>query len=303
MGAHRQSTGRVATIRAMRVRAATWDDLGGAVELIGVQNRAVLGLAGVWVDQVRAGWESREFTVGLDNFVAEDGGRLVGYAAVRPGGELVLAAPDDAVSDALFARALGRARERGEVEIRVTVLSAESPPGRLVMRNSFRLEHETLLMRRPLGEPLDHPAPPDGIAFRTFESGDAATVHSLLDEAYTAWDESYVPMAHGDWVSWMTGDSEFDASVWWLAKREGELVGCALFWNSGWLKDLAVRERERGRGLGAALVGLGLIEFTRRGVRRAGLKVDAANPTGAVRLYERLGFVTASSEAVWVSTL
>ncbi len=72
MGAQRQSTGRVATIRAMRVRAATWDDLGEAVELIGVQNRAVVGLAGVRVEQVRSEWESAGFTVGLDNFVAED---------------------------------------------------------------------------------------------------------------------------------------------------------------------------------------------------------------------------------------
>ncbi len=303
MGAHGQSTGRVATIRVMRVRAATWDDLGEAVELIGVQHRAVVGLAGVQVEQVRSEWESVGFTVGLDNFIAEDDGRLVGYGAVTPTVELVLAAANEAVSDELLARVLDRARERGDGEIRVTVLSAESPLGRLVRRNSFRLERETLLMRRPLGEPLDPPTPPSGIAFRSFESADAAAVHSLLDDAYSAWDASYVPIAHGEWIAWMTGDSEFDASVWWLAEREGELVGCALYWSSGWLKDLAVREIERGRGLGAALVRLGLAEFTQRGVRSAGLKVDASNPTGAARLYERLGFVTASSEAVWVSTL
>ena len=128
-------------------------------------------------------------------------------------------------------------------------------------------------------------------------------VHSLLDEAYGAWDESYVPLSHADWVSRMTGDPEFDPSVWWLAERDGALAGCALHWNSGWLKDLVVLGSERGRGLGAALVGLGLAEFTRRGLRRVGLKVDAANPTGAVALYERFGFVLASTEAVWVSSL
>ena len=37
---------------------------------------------------------------------------------------------------------------------------------------------------------------------------------------------------------------------------------------------------------------MGLAEFSRRGCARVGLKVDAANPTGAVRLYERLGFLT-----------
>ncbi len=118
-------------------------------------------------------------------------------------------------------------------------------------------------MRRALDRPIDDPVPPAGIAFRTFETADAEAVHSLLDEAYSAWDKSYVPMAHADWVAWMTGDSEFDASVWWLAEREGELVGCALYWSSGWLKDVVVQEIERGRGLGAALVRLGLAEFSR----------------------------------------
>ncbi len=36
-----------------------------------------------------------------------------------------------------------------------------------------------------------------------------------------------------------------------------------------------MRESERGRGLGAALVRQGFAEFARRGVARVGLKVDA----------------------------
>ncbi len=68
----------------------------------------------------------------------------------------------------------------------------------------------------------------------------------------------------------MTGDSEFDASAWFLAERGAELVGCALHWDSGWLKDLAVLESERGRGLGTALVQLGLAEFGARGLGASG---------------------------------
>ena len=146
-------------------------------------------------------------------------------------------------------------------------------------------------MWRPLDGSEQAPEWPDGISVRTFEPADAEAVHVLLDEAYRAWDVGYAPLPHGDWVSTMTGDAEFDASVWWLGERGGRLAGCALFWSSGWLKDVVVREDERGRGLGAALVRQGLAEFARRGVERVGLKVDPENPTGAVRLYERLGFV------------
>jgi ribosomal protein S18 acetylase RimI-like enzyme len=150
---------------------------------------------------------------------------------------------------------------------------------------------EVLTMWRALDVPTDPPEWPAGIAVRTFEPEDGTAVHRLLDAAYRGWDADYAPVPHDVWARTMTGDSEFDASTWWLAEREGELVGCALFWSGGWLKDLAVRDSERGRGLGAALVRHGLAEFARRGHARVGLKVDAANPTGAVRLYERLGFV------------
>jgi ribosomal protein S18 acetylase RimI-like enzyme len=151
-------------------------------------------------------------------------------------------------------------------------------------------------MWRPLDGSEREPGWPAGIAVRTFRPEDAEAVHRLLDEAYRGWDVAYEPLPHDDWVTAMTGDAEFDPTVWWLAERDDVLAGCALHWSSGWLKDLAVREAERGHGLGAALVRRGLAEFARRGADRVGLKVDAANPTGAIRLYERLGFVVERRE-------
>jgi ribosomal protein S18 acetylase RimI-like enzyme len=101
----------------------------------------------------------------------------------------------------------------------------------------------------------------------------------------------------------MTGEIEFDPTTWWLAERDGALAGCALWWSKGWLKDIVVREDERGHGLATALIRHGLPEFARRGVQRAGLKVDAANLTGAPRLYKRLGFVTERRERIWALSL
>src|SRR6185437_10173771 len=108
---------------------------------------------------------------------------------------------------------------------------------------------ETLRMWRALAADVPEPVLPAGISVRTFEPADARAVHSLLDDAYLGWDCRYVPALHAEWVRSMTEDAEFDASVWWLAERQDALVGCALHWNSGWLKDIAVRESERGRGL------------------------------------------------------
>jgi GNAT superfamily N-acetyltransferase len=150
----------------------------------------------------------------------------------------------------------------------------------------------------------DVPAPvwPDGIAVRTFERRDARAVHELLDEAYAGWDSGYVKVAHAHWSRAMLGDAEFDPALWLLAERDGALAGCALHWASGWLKDLAVREPERGRGLGRALVLAGLHACAQRGARRVGLKVDAANPTGARELYASVGFVAEERIESWLPT-
>jgi ribosomal protein S18 acetylase RimI-like enzyme len=285
--------------RSDRVRGATWDDFDAVVELLVRRSRDATGVASVREEFVRTEWELPSFVVGRDNWVSG----ATGYAAVSPAGALTLAAADDEEADELLDHAAARARERGLAKLELQPLPGDEVQVRLLDRHGFELRTDVLAMWRRLAADEPEPAWPPGIAVRTFDRADAPAVHALLDEAYRGWDTSYVPIAHEDWRSAMTGDSEFDPTVCWLAEREGALAGCALWWSSGWLKDLVVRERERGRGIGAALVRHGFAEFARRGVGRAGLKVDAANPTGAPRLYERLGFITERREQIWALTL
>jgi ribosomal protein S18 acetylase RimI-like enzyme len=289
MGALCQST-----VLVMEVRPATWDDLPAATALLAEQSRAATGVGTVRLELVAAEWALSSFELGCDNWIGDSG-----YGAISPTGELVLAARDPSVADTILAHAIARGRERRLDTLTLNVLPGDRVLAAVVRRHRFELDQETLLMWRRLDREPPRPAWPEGIAVRTFEPEDASVVHDLLDSAYGAWDSRYVPIPHGDWVQLMTGDVEFDTAVWWLAEREGELVGCALHWSSGWLKDIAVRSTERGRGLGRALVLQGLGEFARRRVPRVGLKVDAANPTGAVELYEQLGFVTERPEATW----
>jgi ribosomal protein S18 acetylase RimI-like enzyme len=285
--------------RSDPVRGATWDDFDHVVEVLVRRSRDATGVASVREEFVRAEWELPSFEVGRDNWV----GGAAGYAAVSPAGGLTLVAEVDAEADALLARAVARGRERGLATLELQPLPGDEVQVRLLERHGFQLRTDVLAMWRRLAATEPEPEWPRGIVARTFGPDDARAVHALLDEAYGAWDTSYVPIADEDWRSAMTGDPEFDPTAWWLAERNGALAGCALWWSSGWLKDLVVRERERGQGIGAALVRHGFAEFARRGVGRAGLKVDAANPTGAPRLYERLGFITERREQIWALTL
>lgn len=60
-----------------------------------------------------------------------------------------------------------------------------------------------------------------------------------------------------------------------------------------WLEDLFVEQRARGGGVGRALVELAFERAGARGSRRIELDTNEAN-TGAIRLYEALGFSTRS---------
>jgi mycothiol synthase len=71
-----------------------------------------------------------------------------------------------------------------------------------------------------------------------------------------------------------------------IATGENEALGI----RRGWLDHVSVRRPWRGRGLAKALCGASLHALREAGMDEAWLGVDGTNPTGALQLYERLGF-------------
>jgi ribosomal protein S18 acetylase RimI-like enzyme len=284
------------------IRAATVDDAELVFELLDARSRATFGRSDV----------SRPLVLGEirrsveDRFVAADGARVVGYAHVRPGGEIAVATAEEATADALLAAVEERARAKGMKGIEATVVSEDVPFHSLVARAGFVHDRVILRMWRRLDHPVATPAWPDDVTVRSYRDGDAASVKALLDEAYT-WDAAYAPMSHHGWLGYMTDHAEFDPSMWFVVERGGALIACALHWKEdrgrGWLKDIAVHASARGAGLGKSLVRHGLRTYADRGAERVGLKVDAANPTGAVDLYTREGFVTDQRYETWRKAL
>lgn len=131
------------------------------------------------------------------------------------------------------------------------------------------------------------PAWPAGIRASTFEPEDARALHALLAHGYRRGGGSVEPFE--TWLPAMTGDAEFDPTLWFLAWAEDRLAGAALCWTSAFVKDIVVHETWRRRGLGEALLRRVLAAFAARDAAAVELKVEATN-AGAVRLYERLGF-------------
>lgn len=72
---------------------------------------------------------------------------------------------------------------------------------------------------------------------------------------------------------------------------------------TAWIGTVGVRRSHRRRGIAAALLTRSMAAMQRAGFEVVGLDVDAENPTGAVRVYERLGFATVREQRIFSRSL
>lgn len=154
-------------------------------------------------------------------------------------------------------------------------------------------------MRRPLADPIADAPLPDGLELRPVTPDHHRPIWDADEEAFRDhWD--HAAPVDGDYERFFA-EPDLDPTLWQVAwdgdqvagliintiyERENELEGVKL----GWLDSVATRRPWRGRGLAGALIVRSLEALRDRGMTEAGLGVDAENPTGALRLYERFGF-------------
>ena len=290
--------------RVADIRTARPDDLDGIYDLLSTRSRAAFGISEILRDHVAHALNRMN---GTDRWVALDGTEIVGYAALDSSQELVHAAVDPKIGDALLAQAEARAAEREFGHVAVTSVAEDKPLSALVERNGFVHDRDILRMWRKLDDALPEAHWPTAVAVRTYDAADGERVHALLDACYADWDKTYVAVPHDEWLAFMTDHEEFDPELWFLVERHGELVACALHWKehqrTGWVKDIVVAETERGHGLGKALLHHAFRVYGARDVERIGLKVDSSNPTGALQLYAGVGFVTDRRYGIWTRPL
>jgi mycothiol synthase len=266
---------------AVTVRRGSWGDFDAVYALI----------ANRWSkpDHLRSRWKVPSFDPELHLWLAVDDSRAVAFGALYMPDEAVVRG-DSAQIQALLARIEEQARTEDVPQLTFILPDTDEPAVRAYLDYGFEVATNVLQMEVGLDGASPAPRFPDGVTVRTYTNADARAVQALLDAAYTAWDDAYVPMAHEDWLAWMTGDASFDPTCWWLAEADGELAGVCLTWREGWVKDIATAQAWRSRGLGKALLLHALAEHRTRGNPKVGLKVDDRNPTGAIQLYERCGF-------------
>ena len=199
-------------------------------------------------------------------------------------------------------RELARSAPAGEpvwLSVSADQSNEDAPP--LFERHGFELARLFWKMGIELDEEPRAPEIPGGIVFEPMQPGSERAVFDASEEAFRDhWDN--VPHDYDEWRAWMLDREDSDPSVWVIAWDGEEIAGGALNAvedGEAWVGVLFVRRPWRRRGLGEALLQASFREFWKRGVKRAMLGVDAENPTGATRLYERAGMHVLREERMY----
>jgi mycothiol synthase len=228
------------------------------------------------------------------------GGHFTGWASVHPG------FGGDGVGAALVALAEERARQLGGSRLQLGSFAENAAASRLLHRAGYAPVRHHYRMEIELAGPPPPPEWPTGITCARFDLAAARAVHAAISEAL-ADDWGFTPTTFEEWTRIRLESPAFDPTLWFVARGGDDVAGVIRGdrrrWGVGWVGMLGVRRGWRRRGLGLALLRRSFGEFYDRGERRVGLGVDAENPSGATRLYERAGMRVRADNVTWEKAL
>lgn len=211
----------------------------------------------------------------------------------------------------LLAWQLGRARQQ-------LVSSDKNLPGwilayaderspqaaRMLSRGGMNLSRYFLSLERMLAEPVVSVEPSPGIRLAPFTAEDSEAVHVARDDAFMDHWASQ-PMSEENWNAFVTGrwfrpDLSFvafgtDASgvehvVGFVLSTGNEDVWRSQGFTGGYVDLVGVTRAWRGRHIAQSLLAAHLEAGRALGYDRSTLAVDSASPTGALGLYEGMGY-------------
>lgn len=306
------------------LRPAQWADLAGVTQLIlDVCTSDGDPTVAVTAGDLEREWKTEGFALERDAWVVTTAdGRIVGYEefvnqhahAVLQGDGYVH--PDFhglGIGTAMMCALETRAREEmklAEPDLRVYIRNGmaigdtvaremHEHEGYRSIRFSWRME--TKLIETPPVSMF-----PDGIELRPFVlKQHNRAVFEAHEEAFSDhW--GHTPGTFERWQHRMTDREDFDPSLWHIAWDGDQIAGyslCRYRMGIGWVGSLGVRRPWRKRGLGEALLLHSFGEFHKRGKDVIGLGVDAENPTGATRLYQKAGMYVAAEYVIYEKEL
>jgi mycothiol synthase len=165
-------------------------------------------------------------------------------------------------------------------------------------------------MVRPLDAPIPEPQLPAGYTLGHLASeADIPRWTEAFNQSFIDhWD--FHPLSETQARHWLSSP-KYQAEGNLIAEAaDGTLAAFCLCWidpddnarnerREGWISDLGTRRGHRKLGLGRAMLLAGMHWLKGQGMDTAKLGVDAENPSGALRLYESVGFTVRHKTAMY----
>lgn len=155
-------------------------------------------------------------------------------------------------------------------------------------------------MRRDLHEPIPEAEMPTGLRLVNYRpEWDRKLQQAFNDSFADHW--NFHPVTDEDWQMWFTGGEDFRPDLTYLVLDGDEIAAFSINGvnpqrnqqrgvQEGWIHQLGTRRGWRKRGLATTLLLASMQAFEKEGLDFAALGVDTQNPTGALKIYERVGF-------------
>jgi mycothiol synthase len=155
-------------------------------------------------------------------------------------------------------------------------------------------------MRRDLREPIPAESTPGAIRIREYDAALGEQLRLAHNEAFADhWGSE--PLTAEIWNREFVGDPYFRGDLSFVAFDGDEIAGYSINYvaepdwqatgiREGWVGQVGVPRPWRRRGLATALLVRSMRAFRDAGLEAAILGVDVENPTGALGVYERVGF-------------
>lgn len=300
------------------LRAPTRADARAIVALATACDIAEYGAPDFTEEDLVADWSAPRFTLERDAWVIENpAGRLSGYGdlwdreAGREFRASILVHPQDwdlGTGPRLLRAAEARTREKirdaggDAARLACVVPSVNHRKQALFREAGYRHTRTFFRMDIDLAGRDPRPEPLPGIAIRVFRPGsDEHAIHETIEEAF-ADHFGHVHQRLDEWTAVRMSDPRYDPNLWFLAWDGDEVAGGILGYDMGdvsWIRELGVRPRWRGRGVGKALLLHSFAEFKTRGRMKISLGVDSQNAYDATGFYERVGMLVGQKHEFW----
>lgn len=300
---------------SFRLRPITWGDSQAVAQVIYAACEADGDvIAAMTAEELENEWHGEGFNLETDAFVVETPeGRVVGYEEFTDRHEHYNLGTDgyvhpqfrgQGIGTALLRKVEQRAREQmklAEPDLRVflrsTIDNRDEASHQLHQNEGYAPKRYQWRMEIKLQAAPPEAIWPEGVELRPFVKGE----HDILlwqsqNEAFRDHWGSH-DSSFEEWQHHRFGREDADPTLWAVAWAGDEIAGFSINrfrMGIGWVGTLGVRRPWRKKGLGLALLHHSFGEFYKRGMKTIGLGVDASNPTGATRLYQRAGMYVAS---------